>query len=81
MAAISPTEVQASGDRDVEKDIAKTEPATEVLPDTKTESDSDSMQEGVKRVEAITTVWSKKSLWSTFALYVIPLLIPGRAIY
>lgn len=79
MAAISPTEVRASGDRDVEKDIAKSEPVTEVLPDSKTESDSDSMQEGVKRVEAITTVWSKKSLWSTFALYVIPLLIPGRA--
>ncbi|EMR65374.1 putative siderophore iron transporter mirb protein [Eutypa lata UCREL1] len=68
MAAISPTEVRASGDRDVEKDIAKSEPVTEVLPDSKTESDSDSMQEGVKRVEAITTVWSKKSLWSTFAL-------------
>ena len=31
-------------------------------------SDADSMQAGVKRVEAITTVWSSASLWSTFAL-------------
>lgn len=73
MASITPTELHASSGRDIEKDHYPIQPAAEVPGDTKTESDNDSthVQEGVKTVEAITTVWSKKSLWSTFALYVI----------
>ncbi len=41
-----------------------------VDPDSKngTDSDSDDMQEGVRRVRAITTIWTKKTLWSMFAL-------------
>ncbi|KAI2622800.1 MFS general substrate transporter [Hypomontagnella submonticulosa] len=70
MASITPTELHASSGRDIEKDHYPIQPAAEVPGDTKTESDNDSthVQEGVKTVEAITTVWSKKSLWSTFAL-------------
>lgn len=70
MADISLDKAHASSGRDVEKDIVPTQPAIEVPEDSKTESDNDSadMQEGVKRVEAITTVWSRKTLWSTFAL-------------
>ncbi|KAI1390462.1 MFS general substrate transporter [Hypoxylon trugodes] len=70
MATISPVGAHASSGRDVEKDILQNQPATEVPDDSKTDTDDDSshVQEGVKRIEAITTVWSKKSLWSTFAL-------------
>lgn len=32
------------------------------------ESDSDEFQDGVKDVRAITAVWTKKTLWSMFAL-------------
>lgn len=70
MAAIYPTEAHVASARDDEKDIVSSQPAVEIPEDAKTESDSDSghMQEGVKRVEAITAVWSKKSLWWTFVL-------------
>ncbi|KAG4224102.1 hypothetical protein PC116_g27439 [Phytophthora cactorum] len=70
MTTISPAEAPVSTSRDVEKDLFPVQPPTEVREGSKTESDDDSahMQEGVKRVEAITTVWSNKSLWSTFAL-------------
>ncbi|KAI1081875.1 siderophore iron transporter mirB [Whalleya microplaca] len=71
MAAIAPTETRASSGRDVEKDLFPPQHATTEVPhDSNADSDSNSshMQEGVKRVEAITTVWSKKSLWTTFAL-------------
>ncbi|KAI0095891.1 MFS general substrate transporter [Daldinia grandis] len=70
MSTISPAEARASTGRDIEKDSYPVQPATEVPEGSKTESDDDSahVQEGVKRVEAITTVWSDKSLWTTFAL-------------
>ncbi|KAI1463459.1 MFS general substrate transporter [Daldinia caldariorum] len=70
MTSISPAEMAASTGRDVEKDLYSVQPPAEVLEGSKTVSDNESadMQEGVKRVEAITTVWSDKSLWSTFAL-------------
>ncbi|KAL7625268.1 hypothetical protein AAE478_004484 [Parahypoxylon ruwenzoriense] len=70
MATISSAEAHASSGRDVEKDIAPAGPVVEMPEDTKTDSDDNSahMQQGVKEVEAITTVWSKKSLWTTFAL-------------
>lgn len=70
MSTISPAEAHASTGRDIEKDLFPVQPATEVPEGSKTESDDDSthVQDGVKRVEAITTVWSNKSLWSTFAL-------------
>ncbi|OTB02539.1 hypothetical protein M426DRAFT_193241 [Hypoxylon sp. CI-4A] len=70
MATISSAEVHTSGGRDIEKDSLPDHPAVEVPEDSKAESDKDSAHkaEGVKRVEAITTVWSRNSLWSTFAL-------------
>ena len=41
--------------------------------DQKNDSDADSanFQGGVKRVRAITSVWSKQTLWTMFALYVV----------
>ncbi|OTA86125.1 hypothetical protein M434DRAFT_82353 [Hypoxylon sp. CO27-5] len=70
MAAISPIGAGVPSSRDIEKDLVSAQPTTELPNDPKPESDSDSghVQEGVKLVEAITTVWSQKSLWSTFAL-------------
>ncbi|XXH02220.1 hypothetical protein Hte_008588 [Hypoxylon texense] len=70
MATVSPAEVHTSSARDIEKDTISAQPATEVAEDGKTESDSGSAHvlEGVKRVEAITSVWSTKTLWSTFVL-------------
>ncbi|KAI1407683.1 siderophore iron transporter mirB [Hypoxylon sp. FL1857] len=70
MTAISPVEAPASGGHDIEKDVVSSQPTTELPEDSKVESDNDSghVQEGVKLVEAITSVWSPKSLWSTFAL-------------
>ncbi|KAI2470798.1 siderophore iron transporter mirB [Annulohypoxylon bovei var. microspora] len=70
MAVISGVGAQAPRSHDVEKDLVSAQPATELPEDSKSELDDDSthVQEGVKRVEAITAVWSKKSLWLTFAL-------------
>ncbi|KAI1454216.1 siderophore iron transporter mirB [Annulohypoxylon moriforme] len=70
MAAISEVESHTSAARDVEKDVAPAQSVADLPGDSKTGSDDDSthVQEGVKRVEAITAVWSQKSLWSTFAL-------------
>lgn len=34
------------------------------------DSDGKSWHDGVLRIRAITTMWSKKSMWSMFALYV-----------
>ncbi|KAI1653979.1 MFS general substrate transporter [Daldinia decipiens] len=70
MSTVSPAEAHVSTGHDIEKVPFPVQPATEVPEGSKTESDNDSahVQDGVKRVEAITTVWSGKSLWSTFAL-------------
>lgn len=51
--------------RDVEKGANLT---VEEHQKTGNESDSDEFQDGVKDVRAITTVWTKKTLWSMFAL-------------
>lgn len=50
---------------DVEKDIVP-----EVNDASKRDSDNASadFQPGVKRVRAVASVWSKKTLWLTFAL-------------
>lgn len=74
MAAISGVESHTSGGRDVEKDVVPAQTTTDLPEDSKQDLDDDSthVQEGVKRVEAITAVWSQKSLWSTFALYASP---------
>lgn len=50
----------------------KKSPAVVVEPQSAAgaDSDSDSFQDGVRRVRAITTVWTKYTLWSMFALYV-----------
>lgn len=70
MAAITPAEAPpASTERDIEKHVSANQDANEVFEDPKTESDdSEHKQDGVKQVEAITTVWSNKSLWTTFVL-------------
>ncbi|RYP74859.1 hypothetical protein DL771_002780 [Monosporascus sp. 5C6A] len=67
MAIISPAEAQASPTVDIEKHVSPTE-AAEEMPQDGSDTDSTDMQAGVKRIEAITTVWSRKSLWATFAL-------------
>lgn len=56
-----------------EIDTEKVQPAqgvTELGDDPKAESDNESArkQEGVKKVEAVTTVWTKKTLITMFAL-------------
>ncbi|KAI8957041.1 MFS general substrate transporter [Daldinia sp. FL1419] len=70
MATISTVQTPAPTGRDVEKDPIPVRPATEVPEGSKIESDDDSahIQDGVKRVEAVTSVWSSKLLWTTFAL-------------
>ncbi|EGY22015.1 siderophore iron transporter mirB [Verticillium dahliae VdLs.17] len=56
---------------DIEKSVAANQ-AVDEMPhdDLKADSDADSanFQGGVRRVRAITTVWSKKTLWLMFAL-------------
>lgn len=69
----SPAGVVSSEPYDMEKRAAeyKAPPTHEVHEgaDGKSESDGNSTHaQGVKRVEAITAVWSKKALWSTFVL-------------
>ncbi|EGX89574.1 siderophore iron transporter mirB [Cordyceps militaris CM01] len=51
------------------KDAEKGAPMA-VDPDSKEDhgSDSEDFQEGVRRVRAITTIWTTKTLWSMFAL-------------
>ena len=55
-----------------EVDIEKTEKHApnvfELNDDLKSDSDSSHKQDGVKKVEAVTTVWTKKTLWIMFAL-------------
>ncbi|KAK6839516.1 MFS general substrate transporter [Apiospora arundinis] len=68
----SPAGVVSSEPYDMEKRAAENKaPAHEVHEgaDGTSESDGNSTHaQGVKRVEAITSVWSKKALWSTFVL-------------
>ncbi|KAK8103183.1 major facilitator superfamily transporter [Apiospora sp. TS-2023a] len=68
----SPPGVLSSEPYDVEKRAAEDKTPVHVVnegADAKSESDDSSTHaQGVKRVEAITAVWSKKALWSTFAL-------------
>lgn len=76
MAAINPaTAPQVSeqnhvaGEGDIEKNTAQNVVDIHADP-LKPESDGSSeyKQEGVKKVEAITSVWSMKMLWIVFAL-------------
>jgi hypothetical protein len=46
----------------------KTPNQVEVADDSSIEKPNDDAQTGVKRVEAITVVWSKRSLYLTYAL-------------
>jgi hypothetical protein len=55
---------------DVEKRKDVTQDVTEFNDDLKSDSDFDHKQDGVKKVEAVTSVWTKKTLWIMFALYV-----------
>lgn len=72
-AAPQPTgEVLPVAERELEKYIQDPQNIYEVSDDLKTDSDSNSQikQDGVKRVEVITTVWSKQVLVLMFVLYV-----------
>ncbi|KAK6213812.1 major facilitator superfamily transporter [Colletotrichum tabaci] len=64
-----PKQSQATEEHDVEKNSAQDVVDIHADP-LKPESDgsSEHKQEGVKKVEAITTVWSPKMLWVVFAL-------------
>lgn len=68
----SPPGVFSSEPYDLEKRAADDKTPAHVVnegTDAKSESDNSSTHaQGVKRVEAITSVWSKKALWSTFVL-------------
>ncbi|KAH9991679.1 siderophore iron transporter mirB [Xylariaceae sp. FL0662B] len=70
METIAPKEVHASSGHDVEKNPFPPHSKVEAHEGPQTDSDDNSshMLEGVKQVEAITSVWSKKSLWTTFVL-------------
>jgi hypothetical protein len=56
--------------RQQEINVEKAAPEVHVTDEnTSKELDTDThKQDGVRRVEAITTVWSKKILWSMFVL-------------
>lgn len=53
---------------DIEKNKDASQDVAEVNDDLKSDSDSSFKQDGVKKVEAVTTVWTKKTLWIMFAL-------------
>lgn len=72
-AAPQPTgEVLPVVEREMEKYAQDPQNVHEVSDDLKSDSDSSSQlkQDGVKRVEVITTVWSKQVLMLMFVLYV-----------
>jgi hypothetical protein len=50
--------------------IGNDEEIVRELKDDLSDNTSEHKQEGVKQVEAITQVWSKKLLWAMFFLYV-----------
>ncbi|PVH77133.1 putative transporter [Cadophora sp. DSE1049] len=71
MASITPAENRAVDSTvDIEKNPANDENVNEVMYDEKLDSEDGSThkQDGVKRVEAITTVWTKKTLVLMFIL-------------
>lgn len=70
-ASTSPAQVQG----DFEKQIQPENRAINDFPDKEKEHDSDDgseiKQDGVKRVEAITKVWSPGMMWAVFILYAL----------
>lgn len=56
-------------DHGIERQPSASEEAQDHPEDEKIEYNDERKQEGVKRVEAITTVWSKKLLVVMFLLY------------
>lgn len=71
MASISPAEDKAVGSTiDIEKSPVDGDNVNEVLDDEKYDGEDNSVhkQDGVKRVEAITSIWSKKTLVLMFVL-------------
>jgi hypothetical protein len=69
-APTSPSQAQG----DFEKQIQPENHVINDFPDKEKEHDSDDgseiKQDGVKRVEAITKVWSPGMMWAVFILYV-----------
>ncbi|KAI5862959.1 siderophore iron transporter mirB [Durotheca rogersii] len=70
MATAPPAGAPAPDGRDVEKDVVLSSPNAVLADDSKVDSDDNSSNvlEGIKQVEAITSVWSKRALWTTFVL-------------
>tara|TARA_R110002060_G_scaffold71947_1_gene80614 strand:- start:274 stop:489 length:216 start_codon:yes stop_codon:yes gene_type:complete len=71
MASITPAENRTLDPTiDIEKSPAVDDNVNEVMYDEKLDSEDGSThkQDGVKRVEAITTVWTKKTLVLMFIL-------------
>lgn len=70
-ASTSPAQVQG----DFEKQIQPENHTINDFPDKEEEHDSDDgseiKQDGVKRVEAITKVWSPGMMWAVFILYAL----------
>lgn len=69
--ALDTPDVQGATAVDMEKNAAmdaSAEPITEDSARSDTDDSSIRYQAGVRRVRAITSVWSSKSLWLMFAL-------------
>lgn len=77
MATVARTEADAPGHHDPEK-IGPVPNENQMAADDTSEDGSAHAQDGVKAVEAVTQIWSRKMLWLTFATLVVPPPKPGR---
>lgn len=71
--AVQATAAAANAPVDMEKNTSTVLNSKEVLEDAaayETDTASSDKQDGIKQVEAITTIWSKQMLIITFVLYV-----------
>jgi hypothetical protein len=71
--AVQSTNMEANTPADTEKNTSTVLNSKEVLEDATaydTDAASSDKQDGIKQVEAITTIWSKQMLIVTFVLYV-----------
>lgn len=65
-----PAEAPTTSTDNIEKQPSKDAVSREFSDDGKLDDGSERKQDGVRQVEAITTVWSKKLLVVMFCLYV-----------
>lgn len=71
MATVAMTEARASDHHDPEK-IGPVPNENRMTADDTSDDGSGHVQDGVKTVEAVTQIWSRKMLWLTFATLVDP---------